>query len=89
MHDVYSTMSSHTFVLSPRGVGLDCYRTYEALLLGSYPIVKSSALDGVFERLPVLIVEDWDRVTIDVLREFEGLWRDREWDNSMLFTGYW
>jgi hypothetical protein len=87
--EVFSIISSHTFLLSPRGVGLDCYRTYEALLLGSYPIVKSSALDGVFDGLPVLIVEDWDDLTIEVLQEFERVWRDKTWDNSMLFTGYW
>jgi hypothetical protein len=88
-HEIYNTISLHSFVLSPRGRGLDCYRTYEALLMGSYPIVKSSALDGVFEGLPVLIVKEWDLVTLELLNDFEKEWNSKIWDHSMLFTGYW
>ncbi len=34
-------MSHFKFALSPRGYGEDCYRTWEALLVGTIPIVKS------------------------------------------------
>jgi hypothetical protein len=33
------------FVLAPFGAGVDSYRVWETLLLGSYPVVVSSALD--------------------------------------------
>ena len=39
--DTWSIQSQYAFVLSPRGGGYDCHRTWEALLLGSIPIVKS------------------------------------------------
>lgn len=73
-------------------MGLDCYRTYEALLYGSWPIVKSSALDGIFDGLPVLILKDWRDLTREKMDLFEREWtRERlegvEWEK--LYTGYW
>jgi hypothetical protein len=51
------------FVLSPRGVGLDCHRTWEALILSSIPIVKASTLDPLYREYPVVIVKSWDEIT--------------------------
>jgi hypothetical protein len=55
----------HAFVISPPGNGLDCYRTWEALALGSVPIVLSSSLDRLFleHGFPVVIVQSWGEVT--------------------------
>ena len=47
------------FVVSPEGAGMDCHRTWEALLLGCIPIVKRNVLSSLFADLPVLIVNDW------------------------------
>src|SRR3990167_2803914 len=38
-------LAESCFVLSPHGHGMDCHRTWEALLVGSYPIVRRSSLD--------------------------------------------
>ena len=57
------------FVVSPHGNGLDCHRTWEILLVGSYPIVKKSTLDELYQGLPVLIVDDWSVVTTSFLHE--------------------
>ncbi len=38
--DYMRAIASSVFTLSPRGFGPDCYRTWEALLAGSIPIVK-------------------------------------------------
>ncbi len=38
-------MAAHKFALSPRGLGPDCYRTWEALLVGVIPIVKRGEFD--------------------------------------------
>ena len=40
--------SKYAFVLSPRGRGLDCHRTWEALCLGCIPIVKKSPITKLF-----------------------------------------
>lgn len=59
----------HKFVLSPRGHGLDCFRTWESLLMGSYPIVTSSTIDELFSDLPVVIIDSWDEVTPEFLEQ--------------------
>jgi len=62
------------FEVSPQGNGLDCFRTWEALLLGTIPIVRHSTLDPLFqdERLPVVIVDSWTEITPENLAR----WRD-------------
>lgn len=53
-------INDHKFVLCPSGNGLDCYRIYETLMLGSIPIVQSSRFTTKMLKeleLPVYIVE--------------------------------
>ncbi len=57
------------FVLSPPGNGEDCHRTWEALYVGSYPIVRHSALDQLFADLPVVLINDWHEITEPFLAE--------------------
>jgi len=54
--------AEYPFVLSVRGNGLDCHRTWELLYLGCIVITKSSSLDPLFDDLPVVVVKDWDEV---------------------------
>jgi len=63
---VRNLLKSH-FIVSPRGNGLDCHRTWEALYFGAIPIVKHSGIDSLFEGLPVLIIEDWSQVSEELL----------------------
>ena len=55
------------FVLSPFGNGMDCHRTWEALLCGCIPIVRSTVFNDLFEGLPVLIVERWSDISLQLL----------------------
>jgi hypothetical protein len=81
----------YAFEISPHGNGLDCHRTWEALLLKCIPIVKSSSLDSMYAGLPVAIVEDWREVTQARLLE----WRERfrtAFDGPIapeLYSHYW
>ncbi len=43
--DYLKVLASSVFTLSPRGWGPDCYRTWEALLVGTIPIVKRGQHD--------------------------------------------
>lgn len=64
----WTNQCEYAFVISPHGNGLDCHRTWEAIALGCIPIVKTSPLDPLFERLPVLIVQRWTDVTAELLQ---------------------
>lgn len=84
-----SDLSESVFVVSPPGNGNDCHRTWEALLMGCYPIVKSSTLNPLYEGLPIVVVNDWSEATIDFLlekkREFDSLSYSRE----KLYAPFW
>lgn len=77
------------FVLSPRGSGWDCYRTWEALILGSYPIVRRSPIDALYKDLPVLIVDRWDSITPEFLEQKYQEFSLKTWNFEKLYAPYW
>ena len=53
-------IKEHKFILSPRGNGLDCHRTWEILMLKRIPIIKREGqMEKLYEGMPVLFVDDW------------------------------
>lgn len=73
------------FVLSPPGNGLDCHRTWEALLMGAVPIVLTSHLDSLFLNQTVLIVEDWNQITLEYLQSLDY----KTVPSHLLLAKYW
>ena len=67
----WKNMIQFKYVISPLGNGLDCHRTWEAIILGCIPIVKKSGLDPMYEGLPVLIVNEWSYITQELLDDFK------------------
>lgn len=67
------------FEISPRGKGIDCFRTWEALFLNTIPIVKTTTLDPLYEDedLPVVIVQSWREVTEANLARWRAELQDR------------
>jgi hypothetical protein len=82
-------LSFSKFVLSPRGNGLDCHRTWEALLMGAIPVVFSSTLDPLYEDLPVLIVNDWTEITESYLDEQYKKIKSKKHNTEKMFIKYW
>ena len=82
-------MHQSKFTLSPRGIGLDCWRTWEALMCGCIPIVRTSSLDELFEDLPVLIITDWNQITPEFLEQkwLEMSKKTYNWDK--IYIDYW
>lgn len=79
----------YAFVISPFGVGLDCHRTWEALILGCIPIIVHSELDPVFEDLPVLLVDKWSDVNDDLLIKTVLSFQSRTFNLDKLKLNYW
>jgi len=87
-------MSRHKFVVSPPGNGLDCHRTWEALYLGSIPIVQNNSLKKHFEDLPIVFVDDWNNITPDFLEsEYNNKFANSDSccyrNYEKLTIGYW
>ena len=82
-------LASSKFVLSPRGNGLDCHRTWEALLMGSIPIVTSSTLNPLYDDLPVLIVSEWQEITQDFLEKKYAEIKSKQHNEEKMYAPYW
>jgi hypothetical protein len=67
---LYHCYSSVAFVISPLGRAFDCYRTWEALLMGAIPITKRSPVTGLYDQYPIVTVDDWSEVTEDNLERW-------------------
>lgn len=85
----WDLQSKYQFVLSPHGAGLDCHRTWEALLLGCIPIVKTAKLNDLFEDLPVVIVDDWAQINLHFLENAVAQISSRSINVEKLMMRYW
>ena len=77
------------FVLSPRGNGLDCHRTWEALLMGAIPIVRTSSSDSLYDDLPVVIVNSWEEVNQSVLEKKYSEMLLKKYNLNKKYIYYW
>jgi hypothetical protein len=79
----------YAFVISPHGNGLDCHRTWEALILGCIPIMKRSGLFKLFDDLPVLIVENWCDINNELLINTVNNFKNKIFNYHKLLLNYW
>lgn len=87
--DYLYDLSNYRFILSPHGNGLDCHRTWEALLVGSIPVVKTSTLDALYQNLPVIIVQDWQEITPAFLEQKYQEIQHTTYNTAKLYMNYW
>jgi hypothetical protein len=82
--DYLRRLAEAYFCISPRGNGLDCVRTWEALYLGAVPVVTRSVLTDQHPDLPWIVLDDWsDFRSIDFTPElYERAWGG--WDRDEL-----
>lgn len=78
-------MSLHKFVISPPGNGIDCHRTWEALYVGSIPIVIKNDIYNDWCDLPILQVNSYSDVTQELLNTFIGT----TYTHKKLSIDYW
>jgi hypothetical protein len=89
MANTWALQSEYQFVLSPHGAGLDCHRTWEALLLGCIPIVKSANINGLFNELPVISVNEWSEVNSSFLENAMREIESKSINTEKLLMRYW
>jgi len=77
------------FIVSPNGNGIDCHRTWEALLCGSIPIVEQPADNSLFTDLPVIIINSWSEVTEEFLHKKLEELSKRTFNFKKLYIDYW
>jgi hypothetical protein len=82
-------LARHRFVCCPPGNGLDTHRMWEALYMGTIPVVLRNPVTEAFADLPIVAVSDFAEVTLPFLqKEYEELSR-REFAWDKLKLSYW
>ena len=92
----WTRQTEYAFVVSPPGNGLDCHRTWEALNLGCIPIIirvrfteESEWQFSCYDDLPVLIVDNWENITQDLLDKTISDFRKKVFNYDKLTLKYW
>lgn len=82
-------MSKYKFIISPKGAGIDCHRTWESIILGCIPIVKSSSINEIYKNLPILVIENWSDLNIELLDKKYKEIKSTQYNLDKLYLNYW
>ena len=77
--------------ISPPGRGIDTHRCWEALMMGTIPLLSPTPIDDILKDLPVIIIDDWKIVTEEFLnKQYEIILKKIDQYNfKLLYTDYW
>jgi hypothetical protein len=84
-------LSEYQFCACPPGMGIDTHRVWEALMVGTIPIVLTSPLNELYTELPVVIVDSFEAITPETLRMIYGMMHAPgvKYNFSKLYMPYW
>lgn len=89
----WNKQKDFAFVICPHGGGLDCHRNWEALCLGCIPIVKTSAINKLYDNLPVLIVNEWNDIDNNLLNntinDYKKKFENNKFNMEKIKLCYW
>ena len=60
-NEFYRQFTQFQFVAAPGSHGQDTYRFWEAVALGAVPVTLRGPLDGLYSKVPSVLVDDWWR----------------------------
>ncbi len=84
--DYFNQLPKYKFCISPEGNGVDCHRTYEALIEGVIPICQYSRhIENIYRGCPILWTTDYSEITPAYLEEKWNEMKDKDYDFSRLF----
>lgn len=83
--EITKKYNEYNFVISPRGNGIDCHRTWELFLAGAIVILKTSCLDDMFlkNNLPVIILKDWSELNNLTIEDLERYLKENREKRSL------
>lgn len=91
-HKFMEMVASSYAILALPGLGYDTFRLWEALVLGTMPILeKGVGFDRLLHKLPALLVEDFADLTPKMIRQayIESIYRADEWEYKRLTQRFW
>jgi hypothetical protein len=97
--DYLTELKKHFFCISPAGNGVECHRTWEAMYMGSIPIIRpmtkiptpqpAVGYEKLYHDLPAIMVSNWEIVTEDFLNQKLEEFKNREFNMDKLYFPYW
>lgn len=83
-------LARHRFALCPPGNGIDTHRLWEALYVGTIPVVQRSPALETFADLPILFVDNLATLNRQFLEEQARMIEQRnDWNMPKLFLPFW
>jgi hypothetical protein len=74
--DYVVAAKQYLFIASPRGNGIDCHRTWEALYYGCIPIVERHFMYDSYKDLPIIQIDSWEQLSLETLKPYIEKYRD-------------
>lgn len=83
----FNSIGRYKFIISPEGNGIDCHRHYEAIYVGSIPIIEDNIhMKRKYSGLPVLYTNDYSEITQEYLEQKYNEMIDVKYDFSKFFV---
>jgi len=87
--EYYEELYNHKFVVSPLGGGVDCGRVWQAICLGTIPIVFNHRNLDFYKELPILVYDNINEITKNYLEEKWEEMSNKKYDLSKATVSYW
>lgn len=85
--DYIKKIKNNKFVLCPEGNGMDTYRIWETLVLGSIPVAQYTPAFYTFKKFPIIFYSQKEEVNLDMLnKQFK---KNINADRDFLTIDYW
>jgi hypothetical protein len=85
-------LNRYMFVASPKGNGIDCHRTWEALYLNVVPIVKNNDFYKTLPDFPGLILNEWSDISKFTEADLALIFKEKIEkieDSEIIWFRYW
>jgi len=87
-NDYLTKLKTYKYVISPPGNSIDCHRIWEAIYLGTIPIVEKHSALNFFDDLPILFVDSFNNITQELLNDnYEQL--NLRFNNKKMYFSYY
>tara|TARA_B100000427_G_scaffold74450_1_gene60516 strand:+ start:6977 stop:7999 length:1023 start_codon:yes stop_codon:yes gene_type:complete len=87
--DYQNSLEKYRFIMCPWGNGIDTHRIWETLYSGNIPITKKHHTFSTSTELPILFIDEYDDIDINILEEFFDTKKDDKNMYSKLDIKYW
>ena len=84
-----SQLARSAFCICPFGSGYDSHRVWEALYMRTVPIVPNCVHFQSFSDLPIILVDDWNTITLEYLTKQYKIINSKKFNFEKLFLSYW